>query len=308
MNNASNWLSRRGLGGELLAEFLGTMILLLFGDGVVAMVVLFNKAGSAGYLMITFAWGFAVTMGIYVAGTVTGAHLNPAVTFALALRRDFAWAKVVPYWIAQVLGAFIAAFLLFLEYRVGFDTFEKANHITRGTPASAADAGVFFTSPGAITNSLNNVIGNVGVGSAIFDQILGTALLVFLIFAIVDTRNAPPASNMAPFIIGLIVVVIGMSFGADAGYAINPARDFGPRLFAAFAGWGSVALPGINDYFWVPIVCPLIGGAIGAFVYDYGIRDILVARTTPVVGVEEFGETVVDEHRTANVPTKETNR
>ncbi len=298
----NTFLSRRGLGGEMLAEFLGTMILILFGDGVVAMVVLFNKAGSAGYLMITFAWGFAVTMGIYVAGTLTGAHINPAVTLALALRRGFAWAKVPWYWLAQVAGAFVAAFLLFLEYRAGFDGFESINHITRGSTASAADAGVFFTSPGNVSNAAGTVLINVGVGSAVFDQILGTALLVFLIFAIVDVRNAPPQANLAPFIIGLIVVVIGMSFGADAGYAINPARDLGPRLFAWVAGWGSVAIPGINGYFWVPIICPLIGATIGAFVYDYTIHGLLEARVAPVPGVVEEGRTVT-ERRTADIPT-----
>lgn len=282
-------MSRKTLGGELLAEFLGTMILLLFGDGVVAMVVLFGKGGPAGYVMITFAWGLAVTMGIYVAGALTGAHLNPAVTLALAVRRGFAWSKVAWYWLAQIAGAFVAALLLFLEYKAGFDQFEQANHITRGAAKSAMDAGVFFTSPGS------GLVGSVGVGTAIFDQILGTALLVFLIFAVVDTRNSPPGVNLTPFIVGLIVVVIGMSFGADAGYAINPARDFGPRLFAFFAGWGSVALPGIDNYFWVPIVCPLIGGVIGAFAYDFGIHHTLEARVLPEPGAIEEGTTVVDD-------------
>lgn len=289
-------MSRKTLGGELLAEFLGTMTLLLFGDGVVAMVVLFAKGGSAGYIMITFAWGLAVTMGIYVAGTLTGAHLNPAVTLALAVRRGFAWSKVLWYWLAQVAGAFVAAFLLFLEYRIGFDQFEAANKIVRGTAKSAMDAGVFFTSPGSgLTGA------TVGIGTALFDQILGTALLVFLIFAVVDTRNSPPGANLAAFIVGLIVVVIGMSFGADAGYAINPARDFGPRLFAAIAGWGSAALPGNDNYFWVPIVGPLIGGVIGAFVYDFGIHHTLEARSLPEPGAVERGETVTDDRRASRV-------
>ncbi|MBX6342583.1 MAG: aquaporin, partial [Thermomicrobiaceae bacterium] len=125
------------------------------------------------------------------------------------------------------------------------------------------------------------------------DQIIGTAFLVMLIFAVVDTLNQAPKANLAPFIVGLIVAAIGMSYGANAGYAINPARDFGPRLFAWVAGWGSNAFPGPHTYFWVPIVGPLIGAVIGAFIYDWGIHDVLVARgATPTPEVEEVGRTV----------------
>jgi len=272
--------SLKGLGGELTAEFFGTMILILFGDGVVASTVLYGLGGGAlpGWLIINFAWGFAVVFGIYVAGAVTGAHLNPAVTLAFALRRGFEWSKVIPYWIAQVLGAFAAAAILLLEYSPGFNG-----------DRTAKTAGVFFTSPH--TTGPASVFPNitVPVGIAFFDQILGTALLVGLILAVVDTLNQPPQANMTPLIIGFIVVVIGMSFGADAGYAINPARDFGPRLLAWVAGWGSVALPGVNNYFWVPIVGPLVGGVIGALGYDFTIHKILEARMVPPSGsaVEE---------------------
>ena len=135
----------------------------------------------------------------------------------------------------------------------------------RGSLASAGEAGVFFTSP---HTTLGGVV--VPTWNALFDQVLGTFLLVYLIMAITDARSSPPLANIAPLIIGLLVVGIGMSFGTNAGYAINPARDFGPRLFAWMAGWGQVAFPGngvgYSNYFWVPIVGPLIGGAIAALV------------------------------------------
>lgn len=282
-----------GLPGELLAEFLGTMVLILFGDGVVAMVVLFGKGT---YENITWSWGLGVTLGVYIAGAVSGAHLNPAVTVALALRRGFAWSKVIPYAIAQIAGAFVAALLLFIDYRGGFDAYEKVHHIVRGTAAGVGDAGVFSTYPGTFPGSVaGTIVGTVGNGTALFDQILGTALLVGLIFAVTDTRNTSPLSNLAPFIIGLIVVAIGLSFGADAGYAINPARDFGPRLFASLAGWGSAVYSAGNYYFWVPIVGPLIGGAVGAFVYDYAIANVLVARGAVAnPDVTSKGEDVID--------------
>lgn len=291
-------LSRKGLGGELLAEFMGTMVLILFGDGVVGAVLLFlgfnanGPSGSASWLLINFGWGFAVMLGIYVAGTLTGAHINPAVTLAFALRRGFPWAKVVPYWIAQVVGAFVAAAILYVEYSTGFASVEAANHITRGSLASNS-TNIFFTFP---HTALGNQV--VPTQTALFDQILGTALLLFLILAVVDLLNAPPGGNMAALIIGLIVVAIGMSFGVDAGYAINPARDFGPRLFAFFAGWGQVAFPGngpgFSNYFWVPIVGPLIGGAIGAFIYDFTIHATLSTRVAPEPGLVEEGRTVVE--------------
>ncbi len=317
MNNSQmGWLDRRGLGGELLAEFLGTMVLILFGDGVVGAVLLFlgfgassGSANTASWVLINFGWGFAVMLGVWVAGKLTGAHINPAVTVAMALRRGFPWVKVVPYIIAQVLGAFVAAALLYIEYNTGFYSVEKANHIVRDSISPAATAGtntnIFFTSP---HTALGGSV--VPTGNALFDQILGTALLLFLILAVVDTLNAPPESNLAPLIIGFVVVAIGMSFGTTAGYAINPARDFGPRLFAFFAGWGQVALPGngpgFSNYFWVPIIGPLVGGAIGAYVYDFTIHTILEARSAPTAGVAASGRTVIDERAQSEVTTGRT--
>ncbi|HEX8995585.1 MAG TPA: MIP/aquaporin family protein [Ktedonobacterales bacterium] len=307
---ASDLMNRRGLGGELLAEFLGTMVLILFGDGVVATVLLFlgfgakdGSANTASWLLINWGWGFAVMLGVFVAGTISGAHLNPAVTIGLAVRRAFPWNKVGWYILFQVLGAWFAALLLFIEYNTGFTSFETKNGITRGTLASAAD-NIFFTAP---HTTLGGAV--VPTWNAAFDQVLGTFLLVFLILAITDARNSPPLSNLAPLIIGILVVAIGMSFGVDAGYAINPARDFGPRLFAWMAGWGQVAFPGngtgYSGYFWVPIVCPIVGGVIAALIYQVTLQPILHDKFERIPGADTRGETVRDERGAAvrpNVP------
>jgi glycerol uptake facilitator protein len=307
---ASEWTNRKGLGGELLAEFLGTMILILFGDGVVAVVLLFNGFGSpatvsgasgtvgssaASWLLINWGWGFAVMLGVFVAGTISGAHLNPAVTFGLAVRRAFPWTKVIPYVIAQVVGAFVAAGILYIEYQAGMKSQEAANHITRGSlQAATGPSQFFFTYP---HTALGGVV--VPLWNAIFDEILGTFLLVYLILVITDARNSPPLSNLAPLIIGILVVAIGMSFGVDSGYAINPARDFGPRVLAWLAGFGEGAFPGngvgFSWYFWVPIVAPLVGGGLAALIFNVTLHPILRDRFEKIPGADTAGRTVRDE-------------
>jgi len=276
------------------------MVLVLFGDGVVAVVLLFlgfsgsNTGATSSWLIINWGWALAVMLGVYVAGSISGAHINPAVTLGFAVRGTFPWSKVGWYWLFQFLGAWFAALLLFIEYNTGFTSYESANNITRGSPASAYTASVFFTSP---HTTLGGEV--VPIWNAFFDQVLGTFLLVYLILAIVDTRSTPPLSNLAPLIIGLVVGAIGMSFGTNAGYAINPTRDFGPRVFAWMAGWGAVALPGdgpgYTAYFWVPIVGPLVGGAIAAWVFQFTLAPILAARSQPIPGAEETGRTVREE-------------
>jgi glycerol uptake facilitator protein len=249
------------LPAELIAEFLGTFVLILFGTGVVAMVVLFPTTNPGetihgGYTNITLGWGLGVTMGIYIAGKVSGAHLNPAVTLALAVFRGFSWRKVLPYSIAQTAGAFAAAALVFWNYHPAFRQVD---------PQLDRTAGVFTTFPAF-----------PGLPQAGFlDQLIGTGLLVLLIFAITDEFNVPPGANLAPLMIGLVVVAIGMSFGAMHGYPINPARDFGPRLFTVIAGFRNNGLTDGSRVWWIPVVAPLLGGLIGAAIYDFGIRRFL---------------------------------
>jgi glycerol uptake facilitator protein len=278
----------------LAAEFLGTAVLIAFGDGVVAMAVaalnqsgrgtaIFNASGD--WLLITWGWAMAVTLGVYVAGGVTGAHINPAVTVALAVRRGFPWAKVLPYCIAQVAGAFIGAAIVYLVYHNAIASYETANNIVRGQLGGPGDStatySIFATFPALYFG--NNMFW------PLVDQVVGTMFLMMLILALTDKVNLPPMSNLTPFIVGLVVAAIGMSYGANAGYAINPARDFGPRMFALFAGWGAVAMPGVHGYFWVPIVGPLIGAIIGAYVYDLLIHDVLLARAEPAADVVSKG-------------------
>lgn len=239
---------------ELFAEFLGTFVMIFFGAGVVAQFVL--SGGAAGsQLAINLTWGFAVTMAIYVAGGVSGAHLNPAVTLALAARRRFPWPKVLPYSFAQILGAFVASAAVLLVYREAFTAYDGG---VRQVIGSKATAGIFATYPQTYLSSLGGLI----------DQIFGTAILLLVILAITDARNQAPVGNLAPLFIGLLVFVIGTSFGFNAGYAINPARDFGPRLFTALAGWGLDVFRAGNTWFWIPIVGPLVGGLLGATIYD----------------------------------------
>jgi glycerol uptake facilitator protein len=246
---------------ELAAEFFGTLILILFGNGVVAMVVLFGhgvpgEIVNGGYTNITLAWGLAVTMGVYVAGRISGGHINPAVTLAVAIFRGFPWRKVIPYWIVQTAGAFVASAIVYWNYRPQFHLVD---------PGLEHTAGVFTTFP-AFPMELS---------AGLLDQTIGTALLVFMIFAIIDERNQPPQANLMPVLIGAIVVVIGMGFGGLHGFAINPARDFGPRLFTVAAGFKNNGLTDGIRVFWVPIVGPLMGGIIGSAVYDFGVRRFL---------------------------------
>ncbi|MBV8903504.1 MAG: aquaporin family protein [Acidobacteriia bacterium] len=246
---------------ELAAEFFGTLILILFGNGVVAMVVLFGQGVpgavvNGGYTNITLGWGLAVTMGVYVAGRISGAHINPAVTLAVAVFRGFPWKKVIPYWIVQTAGAFVAAAIVYWNYRPQFHLVD---------PGLDHTAGVFTTFP-AFPMELS---------AGFLDQTIGTALLLFLILAITDERNQPPGANLLPVLIGAIVVVIGMGFGGLHGFAINPARDFGPRLFTVVAGFKNNGLTDGRYVFWVPILGPLFGGLIGAALYDVGIRRFL---------------------------------
>jgi len=286
---------RAGVWGECLAEFLGTLVLIAFGTGVVATAVAaLNQSGrgtqafAAGgdWLLITCGWAAAVALGVYVAGGVSGAHLNPAVTVALALRRGFPWGKVLPYCVAQVAGAFVGAGLVYLNYADAIRAFERSQNIVRGTASGAGTVGIFVTGAAPYYASLTGPL---------VDQIIGTALLVLVIFAITDERNQPPKSNLAPLVVGLLVAAIGMSFGANAGYAINPARDFGPRLLTLVAGWGPAAFPA-GGFWWVPIVGPLVGGPLGGIVYDLCVGHVLVARGEPATtDVETGGHTVKEE-------------
>ncbi|MBB2909770.1 glycerol uptake facilitator protein [Streptosporangium becharense] len=258
---------RRALLGEMAAEFAGTMILILFGVAVVAQV---TAAGIGDHDSIAWAWGLGVTLGVYVAARISGAHLNPAVTVALAAFKGFPWRKVLPYSLAQTAGAFVAALIVRLNY---------AEVLTTADPGlTIKTQGVFSTLPGNGTLP-------VGTWGAFRDQVIGTAILLLLILAVSDARNSAPAANLAPFVVGLVVVAIGMAWGTNAGYAINPARDFGPRLASFLTGYETAWQDQHGQlYFWVPIVAPLIGGLIGAAVYQIMVARFLPAEEEPEAG------------------------
>ena len=243
-----------GTAREAAAEFLGTFVLIVFGAAVVAQVVL-GGGGNGTYISINVAWGLAVTMGVYASAGVSGAHLNPAVTLALAVHRGFPWSKVGPYVLAQLAGAFTGAAVAFLTYREAFDRFDGG---VRQVAGPQATAGIFATYPQPYLSLRGGFV----------DQVVGTALLMLLIFALGDTRNFAPEGRYGPVLVGAAVVLIGMSFGLNAGYAINPARDLGPRLFTFLAGWGGEVFRAGNGWWWVPLVAPPIGAVLGGFAYD----------------------------------------
>jgi glycerol uptake facilitator protein len=224
-----------------VGEIVGTMLLILFGDGVVANVVLSKtKGNSSGWIVITWAWAMAVFVGAYSVANISGAHLNPAVTIGLAVAGSFKWADVPMYIIGQMIGAFLGAVLVFLHYYPHW--------------AETKDAGlklaVFSTGP-AVRNVTWNLV----------SEIIGTFALMFGILVIPAQFGLP-----VPFTVALLVLVIGLALGGTTGYAINPARDLGPRI-AHFV----LPIPGKGDsdwgYSWIPVVGPIIGAVIAALLY-----------------------------------------
>jgi glycerol uptake facilitator protein len=228
---------------QYLSEVIGTMILILLGDGVVANVVLNKtKGNNSGWIVITTGWGLAVFVAVFCTGAISGAHINPAVTFGLAIAGLFPWAQVVPFWIAQVIGAFIGAILVWLAYYKHWE----------GTPPDGQLA-CFSTGPAIRSYGWN-----------LITEIIGTWMLVFGVFRLVGGFDL--LGSLAALSVGFLVWSIGLSLGGPTGYAINPARDLGPRIAHAI-----LPLPGKGPsdwgYSWVPIVGPLIGAALAALTF-----------------------------------------
>ncbi len=233
-----------------LAELLGTMLLVILGDGVVANVVLNKTKGqNAGWIVITAGWAFAVTVAVYAVGTFSGAHLNPAVTIGLAAIGKFAWASVPIYVAGQMLGAFVGAAIVWLAYLPHWSV----------TDSQASKLAVFCTGP-AIRNTSSNLL----------TEIIGTAVLVLGVLTILTPKNLNPEHGwnvgFGPALVGVIVWSIGLSLGGPTGYAINPARDLGPRLAHAVL---PISGKGGSDwsYAWIPVAGPIIGGVIAALLY-----------------------------------------
>jgi len=226
-----------------LGELVGTAILIIIGGGVVAGVTLNkSKANGGGWVVVTLAWGLAVTMGAFAVGNYSGAHLNPAVTFAFAITGDFPWKDVPTYILAQMLGAIVGATIVFFHYLSHF----------KATADQATKLGVFATIP-AIRHTFSNLL----------SEIIGTFILIFGLLFIGANKFA---EGLNPLAVGLLIVAIGMALGGTTGYAINPARDLGPRI-AHFI----LPIPGKGNsdwgYAWIPVVGPLLGGALGGLTY-----------------------------------------
>jgi glycerol uptake facilitator protein len=229
-----------------VAEFLGTALLVLLGDGVVANVLLKNTKGfNAGLIVITVGWAMGVFVGVLVAAGVSGAHLNPAVTLSLAAAGKFAWAKVPSYIIAQLLGGCFGGFLVWLHYKSHFDVTEDRD----------AQLAVFCTGPQIRSQFFN-----------LTSEIIGTFVLVFAVLHISSPRGGLGSLDALP--VALIVLAIGLSLGGTTGYAINPARDFGPRLMHAI-----LPIPGKRDsdwnYAWIPVLGPIIGGFLAVLIFHF---------------------------------------
>lgn len=241
---------------EFFSEMVGTFVLILFGVGSVAQAVLSGKVDSSMFT-INIAWGIAVAMGIYISGP-SGAHLNPAVTISLAVHKKFPWKKVGYYCGAQVLGAFLASVIVYIVYSEALNTYDGG---IRQITGAKATAGIWSTYPQSYLSIFGGLV----------DQIVGTFALMLMIFAFGDEKNNSP-KNLGPICVGLLVAVIGMSFGLNAGYAINPARDFGPRLFTAMFGWGGEVFSTGNGWWWVPIVGPIVGAVLAGYAYKSFFR------------------------------------
>uniref|UniRef100_A0A3B1KDJ2 Aquaporin 7 n=1 Tax=Astyanax mexicanus TaxID=7994 RepID=A0A3B1KDJ2_ASTMX len=228
-------------------------IMLVFGLGSVAQVV--TGGGHFGdYLSINLGFGLAVAMGVHVGGKVSGAHMNAAVSFTMCVLGRLSWKMLPLYVVAQLLGSFLAAGTVFTLYYDAIHHYCDGNFTVSGPKATA---GIFATYPAPY----------LSIPAGFLDQVLGTAMLLLCVTALADQKNQPAPSGGEPVAVGALVLLIGISMGSNSGYAINPTRDLGPRIFTALAGWGSEVFRAGNGWWWVPVLAPLVGGVIGALIY-----------------------------------------
>src|SRR4051812_36561746 len=275
-------MTRKGLG-----EFLGTYMLILFGCGAVHASVL--TGAQSGLWQVAIVWGVAIMLAVYTVGAISGAHINPAITLAFAAWGRFPWRSVLPYILAQFAGAFLAAATLFVLFNPYLKAREQERQVARGAPGSEITAmcyGEYFPSPGPLSNAegpysvdaherLNSLVSEP---TAFLAELLGTLLLALVVFAVTDERNiGGPPPGLAPVFIGLTVAALISVIAPLTQACFNPARDFGPRLVAFFAGWGEIAIPGPNGrgFFTVYILAPLAGALAGGGFYQCVLRPCL---------------------------------
>ena len=274
------------LGRACAGELVGAYILAFFGCGSVLSAVI--TGAQVGLWQVAVVWGFGISLAIYATAAASGAHLNPAVTLSVALRRPetFPAARVLPYWAAQLAGAFLAAATLYACFAPFIGRFETLHHLVRGQAGSQLSGMVFgeYGPNPAVFGTAPATLALLSPVAVMLIEALGTAILLFFIFALVDRHNRDaPGSNLAPFFIGFAVAIIISVLAPLTQAGLNPARDLGPRLFALLAGWGPVALPGPNGVWWAYVVGPFLGGPIGATLYDLTIRATPAAEEQGVV-------------------------
>ncbi len=255
------------LAKELGAEFVGVFILMFFGNGVVVVSV---ALGAYGLLAVGAMWFIAVTLAIYAAAAVSGAHINPAVTLAFAAFNDFPWRRVAPYIGAQILGAFAASVAIYASFHGVINNFEAQNNIVRGEPGSQLSAMMFTTyAPNpAIVGTSEAAFAQVPLWTWFVSEVIITAVLLFGVFFIIEEINAGrPLANIGPAFIGILVAGLVAYEAPVSMAALNPARDLGPRIFTLLAGWGEIAIPGPRGGFWIPTVSTIVGGLVGGAIY-----------------------------------------
>ncbi len=265
-------LRQPSLFGQCISEFFGTGLLIFFGTGCVAALKV--AGASFGLWEISIIWGIGVSMAIYLTAGVSGAHLSPAVSVALCLFGGFEKHKLPFYIVAQIAGAFCGAALVYTLYSSLFFEYEQTHQMIRGSVQSLELASVFSTYPHPALST----------GQAFLVEVVITAILMGVIMALGDDKNGLPRGAMAPLLIGLLIAVIGSATGPLTGFAMNPARDFGPKLMTYLAGWGEIAFTGGRaiPYFLVPMFAPIVGACLGA-----GIYRGLIARHLPEAVVEQ---------------------
>ncbi|KAG9279367.1 aquaporin-9-like [Astyanax mexicanus] len=239
---------------ECLAEFLGVYILILFGCGSVAQVTT-SQNTKGEYLSINLGFALGTTFGIYVSKGVSGAHLNPAVSLSLCFLGRFSWTRLPFYVVSQVFGAFLAAATVALQYYDAIFQYSGGEFTVSGATATA---GIFSTYPADYLSLWGGIV----------DQVIGTAALLVCVLALGDVRNTPAPAGLEPVLVGAVVLVIGISMGSNSGYAINPARDLGPRVFSWIAGWGVEVFRAGGGWWWVPLVATCVGGLVGSLIYE----------------------------------------
>ncbi|KAI0075085.1 aquaporin [Panus rudis PR-1116 ss-1] len=256
----NRWSRIRELIKEPAAEFFGVMVLVIFGTGVNCQVGLSQNAnvvsGPKGdYLSVAFGWAVGAALGVWVSSGISGGHINPAVTISFALLRDFPWRKVPIFIIAQLLGGICGAGIIYANYIHAIDIVEGGRNI-RTVPGTAGLFGTYALP------YMTNV-------SCFFEEFIGTLFLLLVVCAITDRKNGPPPPGLVPLVVFIAILGIGVALGLQTGFAINPARDFGPRLLTAMVGYGKEVFTYRNQYWlWCPIIAPILGGIVGTLVYD----------------------------------------